>query len=69
MITPLYRAYLLRLWLEPNDSPQWRGMLESPSSGERSGFADLNALFTFLEQETKRLEKEDAQQSCQGKKD
>ncbi len=58
MTTTPYRSYLLRLWLEPNDPPEWRAMLESPSSGERHGFASLKALFAFLEQETERLESE-----------
>jgi hypothetical protein len=53
-----YRSYLLRLWLEPNDPPEWRAMLESPSTGERHGFASLQSLFDFVEQETERLEAE-----------
>ena len=57
-MTAPYRSYLLRLWLEPNDPPTWRAMLESPTNGERHGFANLESLFTFLEQETERLEKE-----------
>jgi hypothetical protein len=56
MDTTPYRSYLLRLWLEPNDPPQWRAMLESPVSGERHGFGSLEALFAFLEQETGQLE-------------
>ena len=58
MTTTPYRSYLLRLWLEPNDPPEWRAMLESPSNGERHGFPNLKALFVFLEQETERLEQE-----------
>lgn len=58
MTTTPYRSYLLRLWLEPNDPPEWRAMLESPSTGERHGFASLQALFAFVEQETERLEAE-----------
>ncbi len=53
-----YRSYLLRLWLEPNDLPVWRAILESPANGERHGFASLESLFTFLEQETEQLEQE-----------
>jgi len=53
-----YRSYLLRLWLEPNDPPVWRAMLESPANGERRGFASMESLFIFLEQETGRLEQE-----------
>ena len=53
-----YRSYLLRLWLEPNDPPVWRAILESPANGERHGFASLESLFAFLEQETEQLEQE-----------
>jgi hypothetical protein len=53
-----YRSYLLRLWLEPNDPPAWRAMLESPANGERRGFASIESLFAFLEQETERLGQE-----------
>jgi hypothetical protein len=58
MNTTPYCSYLLRLWLEPNDPPEWRAMLESPSSGERHGFSNLKLLFDFLEKEMEQLEKE-----------
>ena len=58
MTTTPYRSYLLRLWMEPNNPPEWRAMLESPVSGERNGFATLEALFEFIQQETGRLEQE-----------
>jgi hypothetical protein len=58
MTTTPYRSYLLRLWLEPNNPPEWRAMLESPSSGERHGFASLESLFGFIEQETERMRSE-----------
>jgi hypothetical protein len=68
-MTASYRSYLLRLWLEPNDPPAWRAMLESPANGERHGFASLETLFMFLEQETGRLEQEnDSAQSHKGTK-
>lgn len=57
-MTAIYRSYLLRLWLEPNDPPAWRAMLESPSNGERYGFTSLPALVAFLEEEMGRLENE-----------
>jgi hypothetical protein len=44
-----YRAYLLRLWQTGDDQAiEWRALLEDPHTGERRGFADLNSLFTFL---------------------
>lgn len=51
---PNYLSYLLRLW-RVNDEAQsgvegaaWRVSLEDPHTGERKGFADLEALFGFL---------------------
>ncbi len=50
---PGYLAYLLRLW-QVNDEgkPVWRASLESPHTGERHGFANLEMLFAFLEEKT-----------------
>jgi hypothetical protein len=50
-----YRSYLLRLWLESNDPPAWRAILESPVNGERHGFSDLQELYKFIEQDTRKL--------------
>jgi hypothetical protein len=50
-----YRSYLLRLWLESNDPPAWRAILESPVNGERHGFSDLQGLYNFIEQDTRKL--------------
>ncbi|HEY66525.1 MAG TPA: hypothetical protein G4O02_18400 [Caldilineae bacterium] len=48
-----YLAYMLRLWEVRIGSEQtWRASLESPHTGERHGFADLQALFAFLEERT-----------------
>ena len=42
-------AYLLRLWqVRCAEGTAWRASLESARSGERLGFASLNALFDFL---------------------
>ena len=44
-----YVTLLLRLWqVVGNGSPVWHASLESSQTGERHGFADLGALFTFL---------------------
>lgn len=44
-----YFAYMLRLWEVSNEGKLvWRASLESPHTGERHGFADLEALFGFL---------------------
>lgn len=47
-----YLSYLLRLWqIESEGALVWRMSLESPQTGERTGFPSLDALFTFLEQQ------------------
>ena len=44
-----YRAYLLRLWRVKTESELvWRASLEDPHTGERTGFASLDDLFSFL---------------------
>ncbi|MGD8397659.1 MAG: hypothetical protein PVG11_02265 [Anaerolineae bacterium] len=48
-----YLAYMLRLWLVSNGGePVWRASLESPHTGERLGFASLEALFDSLRAHT-----------------
>ncbi|UCC85561.1 MAG: hypothetical protein JSV81_11895 [Anaerolineales bacterium] len=48
-----YKAYLLRVW-ESSDKGKrlWRASVESPGTGERRGFASLEALFAFLKEQT-----------------
>jgi hypothetical protein len=46
-------SYLLRLWqTEQKGTLVWRASLESAHTRERRGFANLAALYAFLEQET-----------------
>ena len=46
-----YHAYLLRLWnANPDGLPAWHASLEDPHTGERHGFADLEQLYTFLQE-------------------
>ena len=48
-----YRAYMLRMWqIKVDGEYVWRVTLESSLTGERLGFANLDALFTFLRQQT-----------------
>ena len=48
-----YFAYMLRLWQVSSDGePIWRTSVESPHTGERHGFANLEMLFAFLEEQT-----------------
>jgi hypothetical protein len=51
-----YRAYLLRCWQEegagPDGEPAWRFTLGQPGDeGRRRGFASLEALVVFLQEE------------------
>jgi len=46
---PPYYAYMLRLWRsESQGRRQWRASLESPHTGERQLFSQLEQLFAFL---------------------
>ena len=48
-----YISYLLRVWqTSDKERVAWRASLESPHTGERIGFADLDKLFAFLRQQT-----------------
>ena len=47
-----YRAYLLRLWQVNDAQEDWRASVESAHASERRSFADLEALFNFLRQQT-----------------
>jgi hypothetical protein len=53
---PVYLAYMLRLW-QVNDGGNsvWRASVESPHTGERYGFVNLEMLFAFLEEKTGQL--------------
>ena len=47
-----YLSYLLRLWLVENQAHRvWRCSLENVQTGKRYGFASLEALYTFLDEE------------------
>ena len=47
-----YLSFLLRLWpVKENDHIVWRVSLESSHTGERWGFATLDALCAFLRQQ------------------
>jgi hypothetical protein len=49
---PAYLSYLLRLWRAPGGAGEpWRASLQDTLSGERTGFADLEALCAFLQTE------------------
>ena len=51
-----YRVYVLRSWQERTPAAEapavWRFSLEDPNTRQRRGFADLEALMSFLAVET-----------------
>ena len=55
---PIYKSYLLRYWQErqplPHSACPWRFSLDDPLTGERAGFANLEAMFRYLEEQLKR---------------
>jgi hypothetical protein len=60
-----YLAYLLRLWrVRMGGAPVWMASLESTASGERHGFADLEAMLAFLRRATAQAGEP---QDCQAK--
>jgi hypothetical protein len=52
---PRYRSYVLVLWEERSQDPTvpvvWRFSLQDPRTGQRRGFASLEALVAALERE------------------
>jgi hypothetical protein len=47
-----YLSYLLRLWRTAEDETAgWRASLEMPGTGERRGFASLEELFRWLQEQ------------------
>jgi hypothetical protein len=46
-----YRSYLLRLWQVRGEKALWRASLESPLTGECYGFANLRALYEYIEEQ------------------
>jgi len=48
-----YQSYLLRLWRANEGEEGWRASLESAQTGERRGFATLDALFEYIRWRTR----------------
>jgi len=47
-----YASYLLRLWQEQDEQTTlWRFSLDDPRTGERFGFADVETLLRFLNEQ------------------
>jgi len=47
-----YQSYLLRLWRVKEGEEGWRASLESAQTGQRKGFATLDALFDYVRSRT-----------------
>jgi hypothetical protein len=48
-----YQSFLLRLWQVKEAEQGWRASLESAQTGERRGFATLDALFDYVRLQTR----------------
>ena len=46
-----YVAYLVRLW-QDGQAGQWRALVQSVKTGEKTLFASLSELFVFIESQT-----------------
>ncbi len=47
-----YASYLLRVWQVESDGKRtWRASLENVHTGERHGFASIEMMFTFLQEQ------------------
>lgn len=47
-------VYVVRLWpATPPEQPAWRVSVQQPDTGERHIFADLEAFFAFVEEQTR----------------
>jgi hypothetical protein len=50
---PRYLSYLLRLWqVKGQHGWNWQASLESPITGKRRGFQNLNDLMAFIQDQT-----------------
>ena len=53
--SPIYRSFVLTLWQEhgrgSSEPAVWRFRLDDPRTGQRRGFADLEALVAALKEE------------------
>lgn len=63
-----YLSYMLRMWeTDDGESRIWRASLETPGSGERRGFADLQSLMDFLAHQAERQDEEGREPDAEGR--
>lgn len=56
---PPHLSYLLRLWQAGKGQVHWRASLESPLTGRRQGFPDLESLFDYIRVELQQAASQD----------
>jgi hypothetical protein len=56
-----YQSFLLRLWRVKEGEESWWASLESAQTGERRGFASLDALFEHIRSRTRVATSQDLQ--------
>ncbi len=55
-----YLSFLLRLWqVQQNDSLVWRASLESPLTGEKRYFPNLESFLIYLQEKINQLDQPD----------
>jgi hypothetical protein len=53
-MSPTYHTYIMRWWSEyPQKSDEWRFVLESPRSGRKQGFTEIEKMLDTVRQEFK----------------
>ncbi len=45
---PPYHTFILRIWLERGEQPQWRFVIENPETGERLQFDSPDGMLAAL---------------------
>jgi hypothetical protein len=61
MTEPKYHSYLLRLWQEDTGSkPRWRFVVVNLIEGQQWGFASLERMVAFLEEQVDSLSAPDS---------
>ena len=51
-MSPTYQTYIMRWWSEhPQKSDEWRFVLESPRSGRKQGFTEIEKMLDSIRQE------------------
>jgi hypothetical protein len=64
MTKPKYHSYLLRLWREDTGrKPRWRFVVVNLIEGQQWGFASLERLVAFLEEQVHSLSAPDSDSS------